>query len=224
MRTVLENCLFILLILRTSPSSSSRSTSQGAHSKMSTGGDTNSTWWQDLSSSLKTQTATWLVAFLLGILGLFSGQITESVKFSLNRADLRAKQYDELSLEASQYIFYAEMSTEFIGSSSTTKNTLEEVVTEYNTSLVTLRKKEFVYAAWVQKYWGNSQALKFEEFMKSVRQFDKAVHSINDELGKMSKGEKEAIDPKRSQEAITLMEPALKELREDGYALLISLK
>ena len=190
---------------------------------MSTDSSIDPTWWQGLTASFKTQTATWLVAFLLGILGLFSGRITESIKFALNRADLRTTQYDELATEISQYIFSAELTTEFIGSSSTTKTTLTKVVTEYNTYIVTLRKKEFVYSAWVDKYWGKSQSLKFEQFMNSVREFDKAIHSINDELGKIEKGESEQIDPKRAKEAMALMEPAAKKLREDGYAFLISL-
>ena len=190
---------------------------------MTTNSETNLTWWQGLTSSLKTQTATWLVAFLIGILGLFSSQLTESIKFALNRADLRTEQYDELATEISQYIFSAELSTEFIGSGVTTKDTLTKVVTEYNTSIVMLRKKEFVYVAWVDKYWNKDQVLKFEAFMKSVRQFDEAVHSINDELGKVSKGEAEMLDPQRTEEAMALMEPALKNLREDGYAFLLSL-
>jgi hypothetical protein len=47
------------------------------------------TWREGVATSLKTQTATWLVAFAIGLLGLFSGRVTESVKFALNRADLR---------------------------------------------------------------------------------------------------------------------------------------
>ncbi len=191
--------------------------------EMTNGSTTNPTWMQGLASSLKTQTATWLVAFLLGILGLFSGQITESVKFALNRADLRTTQYDELATEISQYIFSAELNTELIGSSSTTKDTLKKVVGEYNTYILTLRKKEFVYAAWIQKYWGDSQELKFKVLMQSIRQFDNALHSINDELGKIANRKKETIDPERAKEAMVLMQPAVKKLREDGYALLISL-
>jgi hypothetical protein len=55
---------------------------------MPTGERTKSpTWRERVATSLKTQTATWLAAFVIGLLGLFSGQMTESVKFALNRAD-----------------------------------------------------------------------------------------------------------------------------------------
>ena len=93
-----------------------RMKTDGDTNPTTTDGDTNPTWWQGLTSSLKTQTATWLVAFLISILGLFSGKLTESIKFGLNRADLRTNQYDELATEISQYIFSAELTTKFIGS------------------------------------------------------------------------------------------------------------
>ncbi len=38
-----------------------------------------------------------------------------------------------------------------------------------NESITTLRKKEFVYLSWIQKYWGKDDAAKFGAFMKSVR-------------------------------------------------------
>ncbi len=191
---------------------------------MSTNLDTNEiSWINGVKLSAKTQTATWLVAFLLAILGLFSGRITESIRFALNRADLRTTQYEELATEISQYIFSAELCTEFIGSSSTTKETLTELVTEYNVNITKLRKKEFVYSAWIQKFWGKSQADKFEQFMNSVRAYDTAIHSINDELGKISKGEKSTIDPQRSVEVLKQLEPAVKQLREHGHAILASL-
>ena len=94
---------------------------------------------------------------------------------------------------------------------------------KYNECIITLRKKEFVYSAWVHKYWGSGQSQEFETFMESVRQFDKAIHSINDELGKIQDRKSETIAPKRASEAMELMEPAAMKLRKAGYSFLISL-
>jgi hypothetical protein len=191
---------------------------------MATDGTTNPTWLQGIAASLKKQTATWLVAFLIGILGLFSGRITESVKFALNRADLRTKQYEELATEISQYIFSAELNTEFIENNWTTKKTLTVLVTDYNTSITTLRKKEFVYGAWIQRFWGNEQSAKFGAFMEAVREFDKAIHSLNDDFEKVIiTGEQKKVDPERAREALKRLRPAAKKLREDGRSLLASL-
>ncbi len=192
---------------------------------MATDGIANTTWQQGIGTSLKTQTATWLAAFLIGILGLFSGRITESIKFALNRADLRINQYEELATEISQYIFSSELNTEFIENNWTTKKTLTELVTEYNMSITTLRKKEFVYAAWIQKYWGKQKSAKFDEFMEAVREFDKAIHSLNDEFEKINiTGEQDKVNPARAKEALKLLQPAAKTLRERGHALLMSLE
>jgi hypothetical protein len=191
---------------------------------MTTDGNANSTWLQGIAASMKTQTATWLVAFLIGILSLFSGHIIESARFALNRADLRTKQYEELATEVSQYIFSAELNTEFVEHNWTTKKTLTDLLNEYNTSITTLRKKEFVYAAWIQKYWGKEQSAKFDEFMESVGNFDKALHSLNDEFEKVNRtGKKQKVDPKRAKKAFVLLQPAAAKLRKHGRDLLVSL-
>ena len=191
---------------------------------MATGGTTNPTWLQGIVKSLKTQTATWVVALLIGILGLLSARITESIKFALNRADLRTTQYEELATEISHHIFSAELNTEFIENNWTTKKTLTDLITEYNTSITTLRKKEFVYAAWIEKYWGKTESAQFDEFMKTVREFDKAIHSLNDEFEKVNiTGEADKVDPERAKEALKLLQPAAKKLREQGREFLASL-
>jgi len=182
------------------------------------------TWWQGIVTSIKTQTSTWLVAFLIGILGLFSGRITESLKFSLNRADLRTKQYEQLATDVSSYIFSAELTTEYIEHNWTTKAALSDLIKEYNTSITTLRKNEFVYSAWIKKYWDKEELAKFDGFMVSVHKFDQAVHSLNDEFEKVNITKKEQkIDPKRAKEALAVLQPGAAKLREDGRGLLTAL-
>ena len=66
-------------------------------------------WLASIKSSLKKDTAAWVVTFAIGILGVFCSQTTESVRFALNRADLRTKQYEEIPTEISKYIFWAEL-------------------------------------------------------------------------------------------------------------------
>lgn len=182
-------------------------------------------WLDNIKSSLKTQTATWLVAFAITILGLFSSHITESVKFALNRADLRTKQFEELATEVSQYIFSAELNTEFIEHDWTTKATMTELLKEYNESITTLRKKEFVYQSWIQRFWGKNEADRFESFMKYVREFDSSVHSLNDEFEEVNiKGSKPKIDRKRAEEALKVMKPAIDNMRKQGRALLAAIE
>jgi hypothetical protein len=188
-------------------------------------GNNKTTWLEGLSTSLKTQTATWLVALFIGILGLFSSYITESVKFAMNRADLRTKQYEEVAIEISAYIFSAELNTEFIENGWTDKKTMTDLIVEYNTTITSLRKKEFVYAAWVKHYWSDTQLAAFDAFMTSVTTFDKAIHSLNDEFERVNiTGKQKKIDPERAKKALEQMKPAAKKLRDDGLTLLILLE
>lgn len=178
-----------------------------------------------IKTSLKTQTATWLVAAFIAILGVFSSHITESIKFALNRADLRTKQYEELASEVSRFIFSAEINTEFIENGWTTKQTMTELAKDYNDSITTLRKKEFVYLSWIHKYWGKNEVAQFETFMKSVREFDSAIHSLNDEFEAVNiTGSKPKIDKKRAEEAAVVMKPAMESMRNQGRQLLAALE
>jgi len=178
-----------------------------------------------IGSSLKTQTATWLVAFGIGLLTLFSSRITEKVKFALNRADQRTKQYEELATEVSQYIFSAELNAEFIEHGWTTKATMTGLLKDYNESITALRKKEFVYLSWIKKFWGENKAGQFEFFMKSVREFDSTVHSLNDEFEEVNiKDSKPKIDPNRAEQALKVMKPAINNMRKQGTKLLMALE
>jgi len=101
---------------------------------------------------------------------------------------------------------------------------MTERVNEYNTAITTLRKNEFLYSAWLQKYWDKNASVEFDRFMTSVREFDAAIHSINDELEAVNiTKKKDKIDTKRAQDALKLMKPAVQKMRDDGRALLRSL-
>lgn len=181
-------------------------------------------WFDPIVLSLKKQTATWAVTLVLGILGLFSSYIIESVKFALNRADLRTKQHEELATEVSHYIFSAELNTEFIEHDWTTKAAMTELLQEYNESITMLRKKEFVYLSWIQRYWGKDETAKFAAFMELVRKFDSTIHSLNDEFEKVSiKESKPKIDRKRAEEALKVMKPAIENMRKHGLEFLTTL-
>jgi hypothetical protein len=180
--------------------------------------------WDSILVSLKSQTATWFVGVLITVLTLFSSKLTEHIKFALNRADSRTHQYEQIATEISQYIFAAELTVEFIEKDWTTKTSLTELITDYNKSITTLRKNEYVYMAWIQKYWGPREENQFLDFMKSVKAYDSAVHSLNDEFEAVNiTGKSSKIDRKRAAEALKIMKPALENMRNQGKQLLTSL-
>jgi len=178
-----------------------------------------------ISSSLKTQIATWFVGVLIAVLTLFSSCLTDSIKSGLNRADLRTHQYEELVSEISQYIFNAELTVEFIEKDWTTEPALSDLLKDYNQSIATLRKKEFVFLVWIRKYWDKERVTKYENFMQSVRNFDSAVHSLNDEFEAVNFTEsKKKVDRKRAEEALKVMKPAFESMRDNGNLLVTSLE
>ncbi|GAA4459672.1 hypothetical protein GCM10023156_39580 [Novipirellula rosea] len=101
---------------------------------------------------------------------------------------------------------------------------LTGLITEYNESISTLRKKEYVYLAWIQKFWGEGEVARFEEFINAVREFDSAIHSLNDQFEAVNITEKqEKVDPERAKEALELLIPAVESVRKNGRRLLLSL-
>jgi hypothetical protein len=131
--------------------------------------------------------------------------------------------YEELESEVSGYIFAAELTVEFIEKDWTTKQSLTKLIIDYNQSITTLRKKEFVYLAWIRKYWGREKVIQYEKFMQSVRAFDSAIHSLNDEFEAVSiTGSKQKVDRKRAEEALKVMKPAVESVRENGNLILTS--
>jgi hypothetical protein len=176
-------------------------------------------------SSLKTQTATWVGTLVVAILAVFSSYFTEKIKFALNRADQRTKQFEEIATEVSHYIFSAELNREFIEHGWTTESTMKKLLDDYNESVTALRKKEFVYQSWIQKFWGKKEADQFKCFMKSVREFDSTVHSLNDEFENVNiKKKADKIDPKRAEEALKVMNPAIEDMRRQGSAFLTTIQ
>jgi len=178
-------------------------------------------WLESIRTSILTQTGTWLVAFIIAILGLFSSRIIESIRVALNRADLRIKQYEELASDISQYIFVAEYNTEMIENNWTSRQTIIDMVKEYNESITSLRKKEFIYLSWIQKYWSKKEILQYEAFMNSVKDFDSALHLLNKEINAVIITKtKIKIDRKDADKALIVIKPAVQNVRTRGRKLL----
>jgi hypothetical protein len=174
--------------------------------------------------SFRTQMGTWLIALLIAILGLFSSWFTERIKFGLNRADLRTTQYEELASEVSQHVFFADLLSEFLEKGWTTRPTMTDLLKDYNASIITLRKKEFVYTSWIHKFWGQEQVNSFNKFMTLVREFDTELHSLNNEFEAVNiTGTQNKVDEKAAAKATKEMQPTLEKLRAQGHALLMSL-
>jgi len=116
----------------------------------------------------------WLAAALVALLTVFSDKLLERIRFRLNRADLRAKYFEELAVDLSTHIFFAEIFCErYQKGWAGDAEDMASLGGEVNGAVTTLRKKEFVYRSWVHRYWGDKTVAQFAEVMAAV----KAVHA-----------------------------------------------
>jgi hypothetical protein len=178
-------------------------------------------WESSFGASLRTQTATWFVGALIALLSVFSSRLTESVKFSINKADIRAKSYEEIAQGLSEYLFIAGQFQETLERGTTTKEALVPIVMEYNDAITKLNRNEYVYRSWLARYWNKADMAKFDEVMMSINNVDQSVHSLNDqlELVNITKSQTK-IDPGRAAKCVEQMRPLQAKLRGQVRQLL----
>src|ERR1700739_4135967 len=128
------------------------------------------------SHELLKEAAKWATLFVGGFVPLCFTPLIERIKRRLNRADLRAKQFESFATDLSGFMFQAELQLEFYEKGWTSPEDIEPTLKSYNAAITTFRSKEFVYLAWAQRYWSPSDYVKFQEICSVVRSVDKAVH------------------------------------------------
>ena len=123
----------------------------------------------------------WLAATTIALLTVFSDKILERIRFRLNRADLRTKYFEQLAIDLSTYLFYSELFHErYQKGWADDLEDLAGIGGAINGAVTTLREKEYVYRAWVRKYWGRAKVEQFAEVMATLKSVDDAVHAFND--------------------------------------------
>jgi hypothetical protein len=138
-------------------------------------------WTEHLLRSLEDQTATWFVGVVLALLGVFSGRLVETVKFALNRADLRTKYYEQLAVDLSSFVFAVNRLTKvYYGSSWASDEDKSAIAAAYNETMVKLCSQEYVYLSWLQHYWNEKAVKAFERVMEQVRNLDSVLIAMNE--------------------------------------------
>jgi len=139
-------------------------------------------WLTHISNSLADQAATWFVGVVLALFGVFSGRLVESVKFAVNRADLRTKYYEEMAEGISHFVFIIDriirVSLESSWASDEANN---EISSEYNEVMNQISRKEYVYFSWMQHFWGKRMADAFFLTMERIRTVDGILIELNED-------------------------------------------
>jgi hypothetical protein len=124
---------------------------------------------------------TWLVATAVALLTIFSDRLLARIRFQLNRADLRVKQYEELAQDLSTYTFWVEVYQERYARGWTDDpDDLTAVADKMNEAMVALRTKQYVYWSWVKTYWGEMAVQDFTKVIEIIRKVDLRTHDFND--------------------------------------------
>src|SRR5258705_9918565 len=122
---------------------------------------------------ISNNVGTWAAGLMVTLLTIFSDKILGRIRFSLNRANVRVKYFEQLATDLSTYVFWVEVYCErFQRGWTDDLQDLEQIAGELNTAMTNLRKKEYVYLSWVHKYWGKKAAARFSDVMASVKSVD----------------------------------------------------
>src|SRR5580704_6127928 len=114
-------------------------------------------WLPHLLDSLANQTATWFVGFVLSLLGIFSARLAAAIKFALNRADARAKYYEEMAIDISHFVFTIDRIVKvYYGGTWASDDDKSAIAAEYNEVMNAISRKEFVYRSWVKRFWNKN--------------------------------------------------------------------
>lgn len=175
--------------------------------------------------SIRTYFVQWIGAALLTLLTVFSGYISENIRTSINRADLRIKQYEELTKELNKFVFSTELCVDMIENNWTRKETLTDWNGYYNGSIIALRQNEFVYRAWLNKYWNTKKVNEFDKLMTIAIRFDNEYRKLNDEIEiVLYSGKQIKINESTANDASRKLKPIKDELVESTKYFILSLE
>ena len=161
-----------------------------------------------LFHSFTDQAGTWFVGAVLSLLGIFSARLLEKIKFALNRADLRAKYYEEMALDVSHFVFIVDRLLKvYYGSRWASDEDKSAIATEYNETMNGICRKEYVYLSWLQHYWNRKKADDFASVMRKIREVDAALLLLNEAGNQKIK--------------LTALESTFRNLQESARILLI---
>ena len=123
-----------------------------------------------------------LATTVIGFISIFSDKILGRIRLRWNRADLRVKYYERLAKDLSRYIFFAELFHERHQREwASNPADMAAIGGEVNAAVVRLRINEYVYRAWVEKYWDSRGVERFAEVLDAVTATEDAIHAFNDE-------------------------------------------
>jgi hypothetical protein len=148
----------------------------------------------------------WLFPFIVIFIALFFTPALESIRLRLARVDISTRQFEEFSVDISNFVFRAERIREYFRKGWTSPEDIEPIIDEYYQAITKLRSKELVYQYWEQKYWKEDQKALFQRALAAVKEIDRDIHTF--------------YDSKPASEHIARLEIEIDKLRRDSAFIL----
>jgi hypothetical protein len=123
----------------------------------------------------------WLFPLSVLFVALFFTPALESIRLRLNRVDISTRQFEEFSLDVSNFVFRAQRFDEYYRKGWVEPDIIDPIIDEYLQAITKLRSKELVYQYWDQTYWKHSQRLLFQRALAVIREVDREIHSFGDD-------------------------------------------
>jgi hypothetical protein len=177
-------------------------------------------------SFLKNLAEQWqatLVTIIVALLAIFPNYLVEKTKDALNRSDQRFTQFEELSMDLSEYEFNSQLVFEYYQNGWTTTNSLTPIVNDYNNIITKVRKREQLNRAVINRFWGKSYLSRFDSIMESVKSVDAGIHELNPEAERLVEGLEVRADPKIVNPILAQIKPKFDKLTRDLNEFLSSL-
>jgi hypothetical protein len=168
--------------------------------------------------SFADQAGNWFIGVVLALLGVFSGRLAESIKFALNRADLRTKYYEELATNISHFVFMIDRLVRVsYGSSWASDDDKSAIANEYNETMNEICRKEYVYLMWLNRYWPKKEIDIFRLTMQKIKAVDTVLINLN-EIQEHKNSKQHRAELNKGEEEL---KRAFQELQDAAQALLV---
>ncbi|UOQ55254.1 hypothetical protein [Hymenobacter cellulosivorans] len=128
---------------------------------------------------LRSKAGLLLTTLIIGVLTVFSDYIVDNIKTGINRANTRTTHFDVISKELSAFIFNAELAEEIGANRISNKAYITSIITDYNTSVTSLRKNEYYHYALIHKYWNEEAYQQYRLAMQQAKTYDSLLHQLN---------------------------------------------
>jgi hypothetical protein len=140
------------------------------------------TFGKSVSEQFASQFFSIVIPVLVVVLTFASTLALESIKGRETAKQERTALFQKLSHDLGALTFLAETEAERMKNNWTSVSELSPVTTDYNKSIEEIRFDEYKTQALLRDKSGTTTATEFATVMQNVRQVDKAVHGLNEEM------------------------------------------